>query len=127
MKIMLITQDQNLIRMVRSSPVLRTAALVLYDAEKDSLDVMSAICAQNPSLLLVDDDYLTPDTAHLLRSVRKVKPGIDLIFTTSDTSLDLGKEISQLGIHYYAIKPLEVSELDDSLRSAVALIAKRIY
>ena len=124
---MLITKDQNLTQMVRTSSTVEGAELVFYNDTKDPLDVMSAICSQNPSLLLIDDDFLSPDTAHILRSVKKINPNIDLIFTTSDTSLDLGKEVSQLGIHYYAIKPLEVSELHDSLKSVMDLITKRIY
>jgi DNA-binding response OmpR family regulator len=127
MKIMLITKDQNLTQMVRTSSTFKGTEVVYYNETKDPLDVMSAICSQNPSLLLIDDDFLSPDTAHILRSVKKINPNIDLIFTTSDTSLDLGKEVSQLGIHYYAIKPLEVSELNDSLKSAMDIITKRIY
>jgi response regulator of citrate/malate metabolism len=100
--------------------------LSLYTGSADPLDVMSAICSQNPSLILVDDDFLNPYSAHLLRSLRKINQQMDIIFTTSDTSINLGKEISQLGIHYYAIKPLEESDLTESLESVMNLIAKRI-
>jgi len=100
--------------------------LSLYTGSADPLDVMSAIFSQNPSLILIDDDFLSPYSAHLLQSVRKINQQMDIIFTTSDSSIKLGKEISQLGIHYYAIKPLEEAELTDSLKSIINLITKRI-
>jgi response regulator of citrate/malate metabolism len=124
---MLISRDQKLLQMVQQAIPLNKNDLMIYDGSADPLDVMSAICTQNPSLLFVDDDFLSPYTAHILHSVRKINQHLDIIFITSDTSIDLGKEISQLGIHYYAIKPLEESELTDSLKSVMDLIAKRIY
>ena len=127
MKIILISRDQNLIQMVENAIPRQKNALMIYDGSADPLDVMSAICAQNPSLIIVDDDFLSPYSAHILRSVRKINQHVDIFFATSDTGIELGKEISQLGIQYYAIKPLAESELTDSLNSVIEVIAKRIY
>jgi DNA-binding NarL/FixJ family response regulator len=127
MKIILISQDQNLVQMVRKTTNSVGIDLAVFNESNDPLDVMSAVCTQNPSLLFVDDDFTSPHSAHLLRSLRKINQNMDIIFTTSDTSIGLGKEISQLGIHYYAIKPLEEPELADSLKSVIDLINKRIY
>jgi response regulator of citrate/malate metabolism len=127
MKIMLISSDQNLQQKVHDTAIAVGVDVAVYEESNDPLDVISAICAQNPSLLFIDDDFVSPHSVHLLSSLRKINQHMDIIFTTSDTSIELGKEISQLGIHYYAIKPLEESELADSLKSVVGLIAKRIY
>lgn len=126
MKIMLISRDQKMLEMVRQAVPENKNDLTIYEGSADPLDVMSAICSQNPSLLLVDDDFLSPYSAHILRSLRKINQNTDIIFATSDSGIELGKEISQLGIHYYAIKPLAESELADSLKSVMDLIAKRI-
>lgn len=127
MKIMLVSKDQSLIQMVGKAIPRQKNDLMIYNESADPLDVMSAICTQNPSLIIVDDDLLSPYSAHILNSVRKINPHVDIFFATSDTGIDLGKEISQLGIQYYAIKPLAESELADSLKSVIDLIAKRIY
>jgi response regulator of citrate/malate metabolism len=127
MKIMMVSRDQNLIQLVKKFVSPEHIDLQVYDDSDNPLDVMSAICTQNPSLLLVDDDFISPHSAHLLSSVRKINHNMDIIFTTSNPAIELGKEISQLGIHYYAIKPLEESELADSLTAAVDLINRRIY
>lgn len=127
MKIMLVSKDQSLIQMVGKAIPRQKNDLMIYNESADPLDVMSAICTQNPSLIIVDDDLLSPYSAHILNSVRKINQHVDIFFATSDTGIDLGKEISQLGIQYYAIKPLAESELADSLKSVIDLIAKRIY
>ncbi len=73
----------------------------------------------NPSILIIDDDFLHPETVHVLKSIRKVNKSIRIIFVTSNASIDLGKEISPLGIYYYAIKPLDTNELLDSFQAVV--------
>ena len=87
------------------------------DDSQDPLDVMSGICSHNPSLVIIDDDFLKPHSAHVLRSVRKINSKVKFIFVTSDESVELGREISPLGIHYYGHKPLEKRELHDSIQS----------
>ena len=46
---------------------------------------------------------------------------INIIFITSNSSIALGKEVSQLGIHFYAIKPLENEEIKELFGSIVEL------
>ena len=87
-----------------------------FQAESnDVLDLMSTICSERPSLLIIDDDFVQPNTVHLLKSVRKVNKNLKILFVTSDTSIDLGREISQLGIYYYAYKPIDITEFVDSV------------
>ena len=49
---------------------------------------------------------------------------IDIIFFTSNSGIDLGKEVSQIGIQYYAIKPLGKGELQDSIEAILKLHKK---
>ncbi len=111
--------------MVEKSGLSLKEYIEIYNESKDPLDVMSTVCDMNPSLLIVDDDFLAPETVHFLESIRKVKPGIDIIFCTSNTSIDLGKAVSQLGIQYYAIKPLNEGELQDSFQAVLQTHRKK--
>ena len=121
---MLISKDPDLIRIITSSDVFLKEKYILMSESKDPLDIMSSVCSKNPTLLILDDDFLKPDTAHILKSIKKVKQNIYVIFITSDSSFDLGKEVSQLGIQFYTHKPLGEKELIDSVRSISRLKAK---
>lgn len=83
----------------------------------DPLDIMAAVCSHKPALLISDDDFLAPNSAHILTSIRKVNEKLEIIFVTSNSGLEIGRAISQIGIHYYAIKPLQQSELSEVILS----------
>ena len=80
---------------------------------------MDFIWQKNPSLLLIDDDFFQPNTAKFIEILRNVNHNISIIFLTSDSSIELGKRVAQLGIHYYAIKPIDKTEFVDLLNSVV--------
>lgn len=126
MRTILISNDVELLSMIEKSDLNLSQQIMIYNESKDPLDVMSTVCEVNPSLLIIDDDFLAPETVHLLKSVRKVNRRIDIIFCTSDSSIDLGKEVSQLGIQYYAIKPLNEGELQDSFKAVLKIHNKKI-
>ena len=124
MKTMLVSKDPELMRIIKSSDVFSKEKYIMISESMDPLDIMSTVCSKNPTLLVIDDDFLKPDSAHILKSIKKVKPNIYIIFITSDSSFDLGKEVSQLGIHFYTHKPLGEKELIDSVRSISRLKTK---
>ena len=126
MRTILISNDAKLLDIIKKSDLELHKHIEIYNASRDPLDVMSKVCESNPSILIVDDDFLKPQTAHILKSIRKVHKNIGIIFCTSDTSIDLGKEVSQLGIQYYAMKPLDVGELQESLNAVVQAYHKKI-
>jgi len=125
MKTMLVSKDPELIRIITSSDVFSKEKYIMISESMNPLDIMSTVCSKNPTLLIIDDDFLKPDSAHILKSIKKVKQNIYIIFITSDSSFDLGKEVSQLGIQYYAIKPLDKNELIESVNSISQLKSKR--
>ena len=51
---------------------------------------------------------------------------IKIIFCTSNSSIELGKEVSQLWIQYYEIKPLDEGELQESFNAALQAFNKKI-
>ena len=92
-----------------------------YEGEKNSLDILSFIVSGNASLVILDDDFTSPHSVHLLESIRKVKSEQKIIFLTSDDGLDLGKKISSLGVQFYAIKPISEKEMIDSIKSILKI------
>ena len=117
MRIVTITNDTNLIKLIDQPEVKGQNQLIVYNKTNDLLDVVSFIHTNHPSILIIDDDFLKPDSAHLLENVKKLNPDLAIVFITSDSSIDLGKQVSQVGIHFYGLKPLTENELEDSIRS----------
>jgi DNA-binding response OmpR family regulator len=126
MRTILISEDPELLALLNRSELSGQHQISVYEGSKDPLDVMSTVCEANPSLLIIDDDFLQPNTVHILQSVRKVNKKLNIIFCTSNTSIDLGKEVSQLGLQYYAMKPLDKGELLASFKAALEAHHKKI-
>ena len=126
MRTILISADPELLEMISQSGLKEDNQIDVYNESNDPLDVMSTVCESNPSLMIIDDDFLKPNTVHILQSIRKVNQSIKIIFCTSNSSIDLGKEVSQLGIQYYAIKPLDKGELQESFNAALQAFNKKI-
>lgn len=121
MKIITVSNDSILIELINKSEVIENHQLVIYSESNDLLDVVSFVCMNHASILIADDDFLKPDSAHLLENIRKLNPKLAILFITSDPGIELGKKISQLGISFYGIKPLSENELEDSIRSITKL------
>ena len=117
MKILIITDDAMLMKLGNSLNHVSNGQMIIYNSCANPLSVLAFVYENNPSLLIVDDDYLKPNSAQIIDTIRKMNKNLSIVFVTSDPGLELGKEISQLGILYYAIKPLVESELEDLLNS----------
>jgi len=127
MKIIMITNDPVLTKMGTSSQNISGEQLTIYNSDPNPLNVVSFVYENNPSSLIIDDDYLKPNSAQIIETIRKVHKNLAIVFTTSDHSLKLGKEVSQLGIHYYAIKPFDTKEFDDLINSISKAKTKLTY
>ena len=126
MRMMLISDDSDLLQMFSGKEIASLSNTVIYKESNDPLDIMSTVCDLNPSLLILDDDYIKPESARILRSIRKIHKKMQIIFLTSDDSLDLGREISQLGIQFYGHKPLNKEEIVESIQSIAKLTEESI-
>ena len=127
MKILFATNDADLIQMIEGDRVIAKDRYVIHNNTNNPLDLMSAVCTINPGMLILDDDFFEPNSAHVLKSIRKVNRNIAIIFITSNTSVHLGREISQLAIHYYAHKPLDKNEILDSIKSFARIKKQSLY
>jgi DNA-binding NarL/FixJ family response regulator len=114
---MFVSSDNELIKMLMNARLIPDEQVVIYDESKEALEVMSSVCSCQPAILIMDDDFVKPNSVQVLRSIRRVNQNVKIVFITSDTSIDLGRDISPLGIHYYGIKPLDDQDLAESIRS----------
>lgn len=50
--------------------------------------------------------------------IRNIDPSIPIIILASDSSLELAKEVRKEGVFYYALKPLDLEEINLAVQDA---------
>ena len=113
MLILIISKDPNLIDTASSSQETHDCQIKVFNDSRDPLDIMSTVCLAQ--------------TSHILFSIKKIMQKLAVIFVTSNSNLELGREVSQLGVYYYALKPLEKDAILDALKSIINLKSKIQY
>jgi two-component SAPR family response regulator len=119
MKAIIISNDRELVNIIKNLKVIPENQLSIYSDKADALEIMSYVCTKHPSILLLDDDFVKPQTAQILNAIRKVNQKVKIVFFSSDPSIELGREVSPAGIHYHAIKPVDKTELNDLFTSII--------
>ncbi len=117
MKIIYVSKDIQLYKELIRFQERLLLPLELFSGANEPLEIMSAVCTQNPALIVLDDDFVQPKSALLIKSLRKVNESLSIIFLTSNDSIQLGTEISTSAIQFYAIKPISGQELMQSINS----------
>lgn len=125
MRVSLISNDFSLIEIVKQCRQISVGRLYILDKNSDPLEILSSIIVSNPGVLILDDDFLKPHSVSFLKSLRKVSPELVVIFVTSNPCMQLGRDISQLGIHFYTLKPLSEGEMEDALNSILSIQARQ--
>ena len=113
MRILLISEDILLQTIVKNFEESSDVSTIIYSNDSKPIKVLSCFLEEQPSVTIVDDDFITPNSLAVIDSIRKVNKETKIIFATSDSSVELGKKISPLGIYYYAIKPIEENEFKE--------------
>ena len=126
-KVLLISVDKTIKLFVEKYYNNPDFQFTTYNISANPLDIMSQICSTNPSILILDDDFINPNSVHLLSSVKKVNPKLSIIFITSNTSLELGREINSIGVKFYLMKPFTGNEFHEFLKSIIKEKSKSIY
>lgn len=117
MKILMLSKDKKLYNELMQYQTKISLPIELYSKSNNPVDIMSEVFASPPNILLLDDDFVQPETTHLLKSIRKVKGKLNIIFLTSNDSVEFGKEVIYSTVQYYAIKPISGFELTQSINS----------
>jgi DNA-binding NarL/FixJ family response regulator len=126
-KLLLISTDQKVTIYLENISDSLSSELVIFNENREPLDVISNIFSIHPSILILDDDFLTPSTARLLESVKKVNSKLPIIILTSDNNLEFGRAINNIGVKYYLIKPIIEGNLREYIQSIYHENEKNIY
>ena len=125
MRLLLISEDNLLQTIVKNFGESSDVSTIIYNNDSKPIKVLSCFLEEQPSVTIVDDDYLAPNSAAVIDSIRKVNNKTKIIFATSDSSIELGKKVSPLGIYYYAIKPIEENEIKELFNSLLNTKSKQ--
>ena len=84
-------------------------------------DALLAVAEDNICLVVLDLSVQEPSGARTFEILRKMRPRLPVIVLSGDSSVETGRQILQLGVFYYLLKPLNLEELDQVVRLALAL------
>lgn len=121
MKILLITNDCQIIEFIQKNIDGTENEIFINSDILDPLEVHSSVHKIHPSLIIIDDDFLTPNSVRIIRSLKDIDKNFKIIFITSNDGLEVGKAISQIGVYYYALKPIQPYELIQAVQSVIKL------
>ncbi|MBU1100481.1 MAG: response regulator [Bacteroidetes bacterium] len=117
MKSLLVSNDPNIKDMVLNTGLNDKFSFEILDEITNPIEIISSVCSEKPGLLIADDDYISPNSLDILRSIKKLCKNTSIIFITSNDSLELGRQISPLGIVYYGIKPFSKQDFHEILKA----------
>ena len=100
MKILLISNDKALQTILDNFGNLPNICKQTISKVSEPFDILTEFYSLNPSVIIVDDDFLKPNTEKIIEAIRKFNKEVIILFITSDTSLELGKKIAPLGLFY---------------------------
>ncbi|MCB0747258.1 MAG: hypothetical protein H6613_10425 [Ignavibacteriales bacterium] len=126
-KMLLISSDFNLNSSLKKLSDEVKCDYCFYDKSEDPLDIISEVLSTNARLIILDDDFIAPASAKLLESIKKVKSKLSIIFITSDSSLELGRTINNIGVKFYLIKPISEENLREFIKSVRTQNQEQIY
>lgn len=122
MEILALTSDEQVINFLSSMNIQCNISLTVCSSLEDEIEGLSKIYSANPGVLILDDDFIKPNSLRYIQSLKKTKKKIKIIFLTSDNSVEFGRQIIGNEIAFYAIKPLE----DDSIKEYIKSVSKQI-
>ena len=83
-------------------------------------DALLAVAEENIGLVILDISIQEPSGAKTVEIIRKMRPRLPVIVLSSDHSVEAGRQILQHGVFYYLLRPLDLEELDQIVRIALA-------
>jgi len=117
MRILAVTDDTILSEKLNACCEKGKNEIIIISTRHDGAELLSTILIHHPRIIILDDDFVKPHSISLIKSVQKLTRDSAIIFVTSDSCMELGREVSQLGLHYYGIKPFFQDEMCELLKS----------
>ena len=124
MKILALTTDIKVIEYLSRQEILSEHKVYFSKENNNSLDILSDFYTIRPSLIILDNDFTQPSSFQILQSIKKIDKQISTLFLTTDSSIELGREITPTGVQYYGIKPIEQTEFFEALNSIIQMKIK---
>ncbi len=112
----LLVDDDDLFRkslakeLVRSKLQVRTAA--------DGRQALDEVRSSPPDVVLLDIRLPGRDGLHVLRSIKRFDPSIEVIMLTAFGEIDTAVASLQAGAHHYLVKPAPLAEIDAAIQRA---------
>jgi len=125
MKVLLISNDNSLQTMFNNYNNGQNITKNFISKITAPFDVLVEFYSIKPSVLIIDDDLLKPHTEKIIETIRKFDKEEIILFITSNTSFELGKKITPLGIYYYCIKPVTEENFYELLDAINKTITKK--
>ncbi|NOX87955.1 MAG: response regulator [Calditrichaeota bacterium] len=125
MKIILFSKEKTLIEEISQLRVSEKFEILEIQTQKPLSDSIELLQITHPDIVIIDDDLVLPDSERLIESIRKFDDSIGVVFVTSNSGIELGRKISQLGIQYYAHKPVDRGVLKEVVLSLTRRFKKR--
>ena len=119
MRILFVSDDKSIKDILFNSELISKNRIKTVDNTNEPVEVLELLYSFHPSILIIDDDFMKPNSSKIITSSKKVNEDISIVFLTEDASLESGREVIPLGIEYYAIKPVTRNELLESLHSII--------
>ena len=85
--------------------------------EKSTIKSILKILEQEIDFIILDFDTLPNSSIDLISIVRKMRPRIPIVVLSSDNSLETVRAFTEVGVFYYAIKPIQIIEIEKVLEA----------
>ena len=86
-----------------------------------SSDLLLSILRHDFDLLIIDIDLAEIDGVRTLAIVKGMRPKLPVVFVSGDPSLETGRSVTQHGVNYYAVKPVDSEELSAVVHGVLGL------
>jgi DNA-binding NtrC family response regulator len=119
-------ENHPIILIATPEPLTRQELLGRFSKEYQAIavergsDALLAVAEENIALVILDSSVKEPSGTRTVEILRKMRPRLPVIVLSADHSVEAGRDILQHGVFYYFVKPLDLAELDQIVRIALA-------
>jgi response regulator of citrate/malate metabolism len=117
----LVVDDDFMVAKVHSGYVARTPGFEVVGVAHNGADAVRLVRELRPDLVLLDVYLPDVDGLAVLRELRGLADGVDVIVITAATDVETVRSALRGGVLHYLIKPFEYAALRDQLAHFAAL------
>ncbi|MCI1208491.1 MAG: response regulator [Treponema sp.] len=123
----LLVDDESPVRhMIRASIVWEDYGFFVIDEAENGLEALELIQEKNPDVVITDIKMPYMDGIALIRELRKTHPTTTVIILSGYDEFSYAQNAVQLGVSYYALKPLSKDDFIDLLKKIKTHLDEKI-